>query len=119
MQQLLHLTGGRLTALTLAHNQTSALQVVVNALVDGCPNLELLDLSNIMLRNGGIVSVPLERLQAGCRRLRVLRWTNTQISLAPASLEEQVAAGGFPLLEELSFKQSELTAPPAAATRHT
>ena len=57
---------------------------------DHCPNLEVLDLSNITNAIRDIVPVRVERLQAGCPRLRVLRWTNTELRLADTPLKEQV-----------------------------
>lgn len=49
----------------------------------------------------------MEKLQIGCPKLRVLRVTNSQISLAPTSLTEQMASPGFPELEELSLAGTE------------
>ncbi|XP_037079467.1 F-box/LRR-repeat protein 6-like [Pollicipes pollicipes] len=102
MQELARLMGPRLVSLTLAHNCVAGMQQIVNALADHCPSLEVLDLSNIMNAIRDIVPVRVERLQAGCPRLRVLRWTNTELRLADTTLKEQMSAQGFPALEELS-----------------
>lgn len=89
-----------------------------------CPNLVLLDLSNIntVAISHGVLHI--EKLQEGCPRLKVLRVTNSHITLSVATLQEQVNSPnampkeisqttfsfhwfqmdspGFPELEELS-----------------
>lgn len=56
-----------------------------------CPNLQLLDLSNVRTFAHNMSLLHVEKLQIGCPKLRVLRITNSQIWLAPASLTEQVS----------------------------
>lgn len=55
-----------------------------------CPNLVLLDLSNVTTQatSHGILHV--EKLQQGCPKLKVLRITNSHITLSTASLQEMV-----------------------------
>uniref|UniRef100_A0A182SV58 F-box domain-containing protein n=1 Tax=Anopheles maculatus TaxID=74869 RepID=A0A182SV58_9DIPT len=67
-----------------------------------CPNLVLLDLSNVntVAVSHGILHI--EQLQHGCQKLKVLRITNSHINLSTASLKEQMESPGFPELEELS-----------------
>lgn len=61
----------------------------------------MLDLSNVRtLTATGHLHI--EKVQEGCRNLRILRITNSQVSLQPLSLKEQMASPGFPHLEELS-----------------
>lgn len=55
-----------------------------------CPNLELLDLSNVGTFAHNMSLFHVEKLQVGCPKLKVLRITNSQIWMAPASLTEQV-----------------------------
>lgn len=95
--------GERLTDLVLAHNKLVGCTQILNAIATHCPNLTLLDLSNIKTHAYNTSLLPLEKLQEGCQQLRVLRVTNSQIVLAPASLTAQVASPGFPQLEELSL----------------
>ncbi|KDR11795.1 F-box/LRR-repeat protein 6 [Zootermopsis nevadensis] len=100
-----HLTktmGDRLTHLILANNRLAAIPQLITAIAAHCPNLQVLDLSN--LRTVAHTTAPLhvEKLQEGCQKLRVLRITNSQIALSTATLKEQVASPGFPALEELS-----------------
>lgn len=56
-----------------------------------CPNLILLDLSNVstVAISHGILLI--EKLQQGCQKLKVLRITNSHITLGPATLQEQVS----------------------------
>lgn len=92
----------RLTHLTLAHNRLSGIPQITAALTANCPNLTLLDLSNVVTVavSHGILNV--EKLQEGCQKLKVLRIANSHIQLSPASLQEQMQSAGFPELEELS-----------------
>nr|CAH7713714.1 unnamed protein product [Callosobruchus chinensis] len=93
----------RLTHLVLAHNKIANLTQIMTAISTNCPNLQLLDLSNIGTFAHNMSLLHVEKLQIGCPKLRVLRITNSQIWLAPATLTEQVASPGFPQLEELSL----------------
>lgn len=92
----------RLTHLTLAHNRLSGIPQITTALTLNCPNLLLLDLSNVVTVavSHGILHV--EKLQEGCQKLKVLRIANSHIQLSPATLQEQMQSPGFPELEELS-----------------
>ncbi|XP_061508805.1 F-box/LRR-repeat protein 6 [Anopheles gambiae] len=94
--------GSRLTHLHLAHNRLSGIPQIVKALATHCPNLLLLDLSNVntVAMSHGILHI--EQLQHGCQKLKVLRITNSHINLSTASLQEQMESPGFPELEELS-----------------
>lgn len=57
-----------------------------------CPNLSLLDLSNVSTVAASHGVLHIEKLQEGCSHLKVLRITNSQISLSAATLVEQVSA---------------------------
>ncbi|XP_055621283.1 F-box/LRR-repeat protein 6 [Toxorhynchites rutilus septentrionalis] len=94
--------GERLTHLYLAHNRLSGIPQIVKALSTQCPNLALLDLSNVstIAVSHGILNI--EQLQGGCKKLKVLRITNSHINLSSATLQEQMESPGFPELEELS-----------------
>jgi len=56
-----------------------------------CPNLQVLDMSNVRTVAHATAHIPIERLQEGCPKLRVLRITNSQLALAPATISEQVS----------------------------
>ncbi|XP_061399710.1 F-box/LRR-repeat protein 6-like [Musca vetustissima] len=94
--------GDKLTHLYLAHNRLAGIPQLVNVLSTHCPNLVLLDLSNVTTQatSHGILHV--EKLQQGCPKLKVLRITNSHITLSTASLQEMMDSPGFPELEELS-----------------
>ncbi|XP_062542379.1 F-box/LRR-repeat protein 6 [Armigeres subalbatus] len=94
--------GERLTHLYLAHNRLSGIPQIVKTLSTQCPNLVLLDLSNVstVAISHGILNI--EQLQAGCQKLKVLRITNSHINMSTATLQEQMDSLGFPELEELS-----------------
>ncbi|KAK9874860.1 hypothetical protein WA026_005676 [Henosepilachna vigintioctopunctata] len=93
----------RLTHLVLAHNKMASFTQIVASIATHCPNLQLLDLSNIKTYAHNTALLHIEKLQIGCPKLRVLRITNSQIWLAPASITDQVQSPGFPQLEELSL----------------
>uniref|UniRef100_A0A336LID3 CSON003699 protein n=1 Tax=Culicoides sonorensis TaxID=179676 RepID=A0A336LID3_CULSO len=95
--------GDRLTHLYLANNRLANLPQIISTLSTHCPNLELLDLSNVttIAASHGILHV--EKFQHGCQKLKVLRITNSHITLSPATVQEQMESPGFPDLEELSI----------------
>ncbi|KAK4881598.1 hypothetical protein RN001_004917 [Aquatica leii] len=95
--------GSRLTHLVLANNKLVGFTQVITAIATNCPNLQLLDISNIRTFAHNTALLHVEKLQSGCPKLKVLRITNSQIWLAPVSLSNQVASPGFPMLEELSL----------------
>jgi hypothetical protein len=55
-----------------------------------CPNLQVLDLSNLRTVAHTTALLHIEKLQEGCQKLRILRITNSQIALSAATLKEQV-----------------------------
>ncbi|XP_014249064.1 F-box/LRR-repeat protein 6 [Cimex lectularius] len=93
---------GRLTQLILSDNKLSGIPQIISALSTNCPNLQVLDLSNVRTVSHTTVQLHIEKLQQGCPKLRVLRITNSQVILSSVSLKEQSLSEGFPLLEELS-----------------
>lgn len=80
----------RLTHLILAHNKMAGFTPIMASIATNCPNLQLLDISNIRTFAHNSALLHIEKLQLGCPKLRVLRITNSQIWLAPAILAEQV-----------------------------
>lgn len=93
----------RLTHLVLAHNKMASFTQIVASIATYCSNLRLLDISNIKTYAHNTALLHIEKLQIGCPKLRILRITNSQIWLAPASITDQVQSPGFPDLEELSL----------------
>lgn len=93
----------RLTHLVLANNKLAGFTQIMASIATNCPNLQLLDISNIKTFAHHTALLHVEKFQSGCPKLKVLRITNSQIWIAAASLTDQVASTGFPLLEELSL----------------
>ncbi|CAL8143703.1 unnamed protein product [Orchesella dallaii] len=95
--------GSRMTHLQLANNCVANCTQIVQSLADHCPNLEVLDLSNVTSPRRDTIAINVEHLQKGCHSIRILRLTNSDIMLSETSLKEQVSSPGFPKLEELSI----------------
>ncbi|KAJ1520890.1 hypothetical protein ONE63_003972 [Megalurothrips usitatus] len=102
MQHLTSVMGERLTHLALGNNKLAGVPQIVCAIAGSCPNLEVLDMSNVRTVAHATAQIHIERLQEGCTKLRVLRIINSQFALAPVTIKEQVESPGFPNLEELS-----------------
>ncbi|XP_026764086.1 uncharacterized protein LOC113522559 [Galleria mellonella] len=100
--------GSRLTHLNLANNKFTALTQILSSVATHCLNLEVLDISGA-LATSHPASVPLEALQKGCPKLRVFRAANSQLVLASATTSQQMEAGGWSQLEELSIAGSAAT----------
>ncbi|XP_037716840.1 F-box/LRR-repeat protein 6 [Drosophila subpulchrella] len=94
--------GSRLTHLYLAHNRLAGIPQIVGILSTHCPNLTLLDLSNVTTQATSHGVLHIEKLQRGCQKLKVLRVTNSHITPSTASMQEIMDSPGFPDLEELS-----------------
>ncbi|KAH8290927.1 hypothetical protein KR054_007188 [Drosophila jambulina] len=94
--------GSRLTHLYLAHNRLAGIPQIVAILSTHCPNLALLDLSNVTTQATSHGVLHIEKLQRGCQKLKVLRVTNSHITPSTASMQEIMDSPGFPNLEELS-----------------
>ncbi|BFG04550.1 F-box/LRR-repeat protein 6 [Drosophila madeirensis] len=94
--------GSRLTHLHLAHNRLAGIPQIVGVLSAHCPNLELLDLSNVTTQATSHGVLHIEKLQHGCQKLKVLRVTNSHITPSTAGMQEIMDSPGFPNLEELS-----------------
>ena len=92
----------RLTHLNLAHNRLSGIPQITAALTAHCPNLIMLDLSNVKTLAVSHGMLHVEKLQEGCQKLKILRIANSHVQLSNATLQEQMASPGFPDLEELS-----------------
>ncbi|KAH8372672.1 hypothetical protein KR009_002623 [Drosophila setifemur] len=94
--------GSRLTHLYLAHNRLAGIPQIVAILSKHCPNLTLLDLSNVTTQATSHGVLHIEKLQHGCQKLKVLRVTNSHITPSTAGMQEIMDSPGFPNLEELS-----------------
>ncbi|CAH2267152.1 jg2890 [Pararge aegeria aegeria] len=97
--------GTRLTHLTLANNKFSALPQILSSVASHCPNLEVLDISGAQATSHP-APIPLEALQKGCPKIRVFSAANAQLVLASATKTQQMEAGGWTQLEEVSIAGS-------------
>ncbi|XP_021950336.1 F-box/LRR-repeat protein 6 [Folsomia candida] len=95
--------GERLMHLSLANNCLANCPQIVASLAEFCPNLQVLDLSNVTSPRRDTIVINIEHLQQGCQRLKILRLTNSDFVLSETSLKEQVSSPGFKNLEELSI----------------
>jgi F-box/leucine-rich repeat protein 6 len=80
----------RLTHLNLADNRLSGIPQITQALTTHCPNLTLLDLSNVKTVAVSHGMLHVEKLQQGCQKLKVLRIANSHVQLSNATLQEQM-----------------------------
>lgn len=81
----------RLIHLNLADNRLSGIPQITQALTAHCPNLILLDLSNVKTIAVSHGMLHVEKLQEGCQKLRVLRLANSHVQLSAATLQEQMS----------------------------
>lgn len=81
----------------------AGLPFVFKSLSQHSPNLEHLDVTNISSTSRDIILFNIEKMQKGCPKLTVLRSNNTMLGLNETPVREQVAAPGFPLMEELTI----------------
>uniref|UniRef100_A0A4P6D7N6 Putative scf ubiquitin ligase skp2 component n=1 Tax=Rhodnius prolixus TaxID=13249 RepID=A0A4P6D7N6_RHOPR len=103
--------GERLTQLVISDNKLSGIPQIISAIAATCPNLQVLDLSNVRTVSHTTAQLHVEKLQQGCPNLRVLRITHSELVLSTVSLKEQSLSEGFPHLEELSVAGVESTMP--------
>lgn len=80
----------RLTHLNLSDNRLSGIPQITQALTKHCPNLTLLDLSNVKTVAVSHAMLHVEKLQEGCQKLKVLRIANSHVQLSTATLQEQM-----------------------------
>ncbi|KAL3870966.1 hypothetical protein ACJMK2_038991 [Sinanodonta woodiana] len=94
--------GSCIRRLTLGGNTFVGFNLVLNDLMEKCPNLELLDISNALFSNN-IMSLNIEKFQAGCPKLEILRLANSPFRANSSSQREQAESEGFLHLKELSI----------------
>ncbi|RWS26863.1 F-box/LRR-repeat protein 6-like protein, partial [Leptotrombidium deliense] len=95
LKPFLSTCGNRLKQLNLAENKLISFTSITSAIMTHCPNLRLLDLSNIETSSSAVIDVP--KLQQSCPLLRVLRLASITLK---ASSSSQYS---FTKLEELSI----------------
>ncbi|XP_070176197.1 F-box/LRR-repeat protein 6-like isoform X2 [Littorina saxatilis] len=101
LKQVATKCGAALTSLVLAGNSLVGFNLVLNAIMDNCPNLETLDLCNCRFSTDFLI-LNVERLQASCPSLRILRLANCKVRPNQVSQNVQAQATGFVNLHQLS-----------------
>ncbi|XP_060065799.1 F-box/LRR-repeat protein 6-like [Ylistrum balloti] len=74
----------------------------VMAAIKKCPNLQLLDVSNVRF-SSDFMAFDIEKIQHACPKMRVLRLANSKFRAPEVSKRIQNESPGFPELEELSL----------------
>ncbi|XP_019615831.1 PREDICTED: F-box/LRR-repeat protein 6-like isoform X4 [Branchiostoma belcheri] len=105
VKYVLEKTGPRLKELNLSSNKLMGAPGIFKCIAS-CPQLEVLDLSNCHFSSTPLL--PIEVLQTGCPRLRVLRLAGTDIAAGNATLAVQDRSPGFPELREVSLASNTL-----------
>jgi F-box/leucine-rich repeat protein 6 len=80
----------RLNHLNLSDNRLSGIPQITQTLTKHCPNLTVLDLSNVKTVAVSHAMLHVEKLQDGCQKLKVLRIANSHVQLSTATLQEQM-----------------------------
>lgn len=95
--------GSSIVYLNLANNILRTFSGIFTILANSCHNLQVLDMSNVSNIDRSVISIPIEKLQERCPKLRVFRLTNVRTLLSNTPLATQAVSTGFPDLEELSL----------------
>lgn len=99
--------GSKIVHLNISGNVVRALRGILTIISEGFPHLRELDMSGCSTASRDAVLIPMEKLQQGCTKLKVLRLANIfDMRLASIPLTEQASSPGFPELEELSLAKS-------------
>ncbi|XP_033732270.1 F-box/LRR-repeat protein 6-like [Pecten maximus] len=93
--------GKNLRQLNVGGNNLTGFNSVLTALKK-CPNLQLLDVSNVRF-SSDFMAFDIEKFQHACPKMRVLRLANSKFRAPEASRRIQNESPGFPDLEELSL----------------
>ncbi|OWF41890.1 F-box/LRR-repeat protein 6 [Mizuhopecten yessoensis] len=93
--------GDHLKQLNVGGNNLTGFQSVLIALKK-CPNLQLLDVSNVRF-SSDFMAFDIEKFQLACPKMKVLRLANSKFRAPEVSKRVQNESPGFPDLEELSL----------------
>ncbi|XP_067662385.1 F-box/LRR-repeat protein 6-like [Haliotis asinina] len=105
LKNLVQTLGTNLRHLTVGGNTLKGFPAFLTTLMNSCPNLETLDVSNAVF-SSDFVSLNTEAFQAHCPKLRVLRLTNSKFRASYVSQRIKAESPGFPQLEQLSLAVS-------------
>lgn len=101
VKTLVEKCGKNLKQLNVGGNNLTGFNNVLIALKK-CPNLQLLDVSNVRF-SSDFMAFDIEKFQHACPKMRVLRLANSKFRAPEASKRIQNESPGFPELEELSL----------------
>ncbi|CAG2183299.1 unnamed protein product, partial [Oppiella nova] len=90
--------GNHLVSLNLSENTMPSFHSCISAIMEFCPNLQLLDISNVESLSK-TASISVEKLQTSCPHLRILRAANITFTVSTSGSQTD----GFVSLEELSI----------------
>ncbi|XP_046332797.2 F-box/LRR-repeat protein 6-like [Haliotis rufescens] len=105
LKNLVQKLGGNLRHLTIGGNTLKGFPTFLTTLMNSCPSLETLDVSNAVF-SADFVSLNIEAFQAHCSKLRVLRLTNSKFRASYVSQRLKAESPGFPQLEQVSLAVS-------------
>ncbi|XP_054166310.1 F-box/LRR-repeat protein 6-like [Oppia nitens] len=90
--------GNNLISLNISENTMPSFHGCITSIMDFCPNLQLLDISNVESLTK-TASIPVEKIQTSCPNLRIFRAANIAFTVSTSGSQTD----GFKALEELSI----------------
>ncbi|KAH7643346.1 hypothetical protein HUG17_10037 [Dermatophagoides farinae] len=96
---LIERCGESLRSFYMSENMMTSFPTCFSMVLESCPNLEVLDISNVHSLGSRCSTIPIDKFQQSCPKMRILRAAN--IAFQPISLG--CNTDGWPRLEELSI----------------
>nr|XP_027202235.1 F-box/LRR-repeat protein 6-like [Dermatophagoides pteronyssinus] len=96
---LIERCGESLRSLFMSENMMTSFPTCFYMVLESCPNLEVLDISNVHSLGSRCSTIPIDKFQQSCPNMRVLRAAN--IAFQPIGFG--CTTDGWPRLEELSI----------------
>lgn len=93
--------GANLTSLNVAGNNLKGFHLALNAIMEHCPNLEMLDISNTKFSTDYLM-LNVEKMHVGFPALRILRLANCKVRGSNVTQRAQEESPGFVKLTQLS-----------------
>ncbi|KAI7685955.1 F-box/LRR-repeat protein 6 [Sarcoptes scabiei] len=97
-KSLMERNGSTLHSLNMAENITNSFGICFASVMEYCPNLQVLDISNVTSLGTPCSSISIEKFQQSCPNIRILRAANVCFQTTCSS-----SAIGWTKLEELSI----------------
>nr|XP_027196130.1 F-box/LRR-repeat protein 6-like [Dermatophagoides pteronyssinus] len=99
---LIEQCGQSLRSLFMSENNMLSFHTCFNMVLESCPNLEVLDISNVHSFSTKCSTISIEKFQHYCPNLRILRAANIKFQSTISSFYTDNNVG-WPLLEELNI----------------